>query len=664
MNARLAPVVVAFLSVPLTARAEPWVEDKAFFTENANAGSSMVDAADLNDDGWIDLVFANGSGYDKGDANSDQLQQAFRNDGGLATTDISTEVFEGARYNGRAVKIRDIDRDGDNDIMLGVTWQKQSQLFLNSDGLGDFINETVTHLPALDASIGDLELGDVDGDGDLDMILADWGPDAPVGDPVSTDGGITQLWLQAGEPADFAAQGTAMFEDATLENMPLDPVRWSWDLEFVDVDNDWDLDVVISCFACTQQSVLLFANDGAGRFSNVTADNVAQGLGAFDVEAIDLNNDKFLDLVTLRDGTAGRNRVLINDTMGGFDDKTDLVWPKLENPASFDHMAAFLDFNSDGRTDIAIGAFDAGKVFPDRLMENQNGVFKQNIFAFNAATPATYALVLADFNKDRILDVAQAQNENSFEKAVFIGSNVELLPDTAPPIFNNYQKLADNIEFGLDHTLHARVHDNKSPLMLHDFQSPDDGPDGRPYVESWGDDPGGDPDQNPGDLSAPGEWYGEYLWRITFNVPKDAVSFYYRLCAIDAAGNKYCTPVESVDNPDTSSTTVEDNEAGTDTNTDTSANPTTDTATSASGTGVSDSGTSDDPTGTPTTTAPTTDPSTTIGPASGSSSDSASTSPGDGLNDGGCICRARADTPSGAPWALVLLLARRRRARR
>ena len=660
MNARLGPVVVVFSVLSSTARAEPWVEDKAFFTENANRGSSMVDAADLNGDGWIDLVFANGNGYDKGDANSGQLQQAFRNEGGVATTDISADVFGGTSFTGRAVKVRDIDRDGDNDIMLGVTWHQQSQLFLN-DGGGTFTNGEV---PKSLFSIGDLELGDVDGDGDLDMILADWGPDAPVGDANITDGGTTLLWLQSDEPATFSSPGSGLFTDATITNMPPEKVRWSWDLEFIDVDNDWDLDIAISCFSCTQQSVLLFANDGAGLFTNVTADNVAQGLGAFDVEPMDLNGDNFLDLLTLRDGTGARNRILLNDTNGGFDDTTDLVWPKLENPSSFDHMAAFLDFNSDGRPDIVVGAFDAGKVFPDRLMENQNGVFKQNLFAFNAATPGTYALVLADFNKDRILDVAQAQNENGTGKKVFLGSNVELLPDTAPPIFNNYQKLADNIEFGIDHTLHARVHDNKSPLMLHDFQSPADGPNGRPYVESWGDNPGGDPDQNPGDLSAPGEWYGEYLWRITFNVPKDAVSFYYRLCAIDAAGNKYCTPIESVDNPDPSSTTVEDNEAGTDTNTDTSANPTTDTATSASGTGVSDSGTSDDPTGTPTTTAPTTDPSTTIGPASGSSTDSASTSPGDGLNDGGCICRARTDTPSGAPWALVLLLARRRRARR
>ncbi|MBL8974577.1 MAG: hypothetical protein JNK56_28540, partial [Myxococcales bacterium] len=247
----------------------------------------------------------------------------------------------------------------------------------------------------------------------------------------------------------------------------------------------------------------------------------------------------------------------------------------------------------------------------------------------------------------RILDVAQAQNENGFDKKVFLGSNVELLPDTAAPIFNNYQKLADNIEFGVDHTLNARVHDNKSPLMLHDFQSTLDGPDGRPYVESWGMDPG-DPDITPGDISAPGEWYGEYLWRITFNVPKDVVAFYYRLCAIDAAGNKYCTGLEHVDPiPDT---TGSDSNLSTDTG----------TATSASGTGASDSATGDD-----------TLPTTTDQPTAGlSTSDMTTNSAGSSesmasegtalLNDGGCICQARPKSPGGGLWLPILALAFRR----
>jgi len=34
---------------------------------------------------------------------------------------------------------------------------------------------TATNLPQMKASIGDLKFGGADGDGDLDMILADWG---------------------------------------------------------------------------------------------------------------------------------------------------------------------------------------------------------------------------------------------------------------------------------------------------------------------------------------------------------------------------------------------------------------------------------------------------------------------------------------------------------
>jgi hypothetical protein len=534
----------------------------------------MVDAADLDGDGWIDLVFANGGGYDKGDmlgpaaAGVQEQRRPHRHH-----RHQRPGVRRRASFNGRAVKIRDIDRDGDNDIMLGVTWQKQSQLFLNSDGQGTFINETDHPPPPARRQHRRPRARRRRRRRRPRHDPRRLGPRRARRRPNITEGGTTLLWLQDGEPASFSDPSSGIFDDATLDNMPLDKVRWSWDLEFVDVDNDWDLDIAISCFACTKQSVLLFANDGAGVFSNVTADNVAQGLGAFDVEA-DRPQRRQLPRPPhparrhrrpqphphqrhqRRLRRQDRPRVAQAREPRQLRPHGGLPRLQLRRPAR--HRRRRLQ---------------PGKPYPDRLIENQNGVFKQNIFAFNAATPGTYALVLADFNKDRILDVAQAQNENAFDKKVFIGSNVDLLPDTAAPIFNNYQKLADNIEFGIDHTLHARVHDNKSPLMLHDFQSPADGPNGRPYVESWGDDPG-DPEMNPGDLSAPGEWYGEYLWRITFNVPKDVVTFYYRLCAIDAAGNKYCTPVESVDNPDDSTTTTSDSDPTT-TTSDTTVDPTT-----------------------------------------------------------------------------------------
>jgi len=129
------PVSIFWLVLPVVASAEPWSEDEVFFPESEGLASSMVDAADLDGDGWIDLVFANGSGYNEGNIDSDLQQQAFHNEGGMSMVAIDDQaIFKGVSYNGRAVKIRDVDNDGDNDIFLGVTWQGQSQLFIN-DGV-------------------------------------------------------------------------------------------------------------------------------------------------------------------------------------------------------------------------------------------------------------------------------------------------------------------------------------------------------------------------------------------------------------------------------------------------------------------------------------------------------------------------------------------------
>ncbi|HEY0133425.1 MAG TPA: VCBS repeat-containing protein [Nannocystis sp.] len=666
MNNRIAPGIILGIFTSSVAHAEPWVEDKAFFTETHQSGSSMVDAADLDGDGWIDLVFANGGGYNKGSLDNDLKQQAFHNEAGAAMTPIeSPDIFGGVTYTGRAVKIRDIDNDGDNDIFLGVTWQGQSQLFVN-DGAGNFVNETAINLPAINASVGDLEFGDIDDDGDLDVMLADWGPDSPVDDPINP-GGVTRLWLQDGAPGHFGP-GTAMFSDFTVDQMPDIGIRWSWDLEFVDLDNDYDLDAVVSCFACTGSSVHLFANDSAGTFTAVPLANAPQGAGALSVEAIDLDGDAFLDLVTTHDAAGGRNRVLLSDGLGAFSDASLVHWPASENPASYDHMAAFLDHDSDGRPDIVLGALQPGlNKYPDRLMVNQNGKFTANNAAFAEikASSGTYAIVLADFNRDHRLDVAMAQNENAFDKKVFLASDVERTPDTLAPRFINHEALPADLEFGQDHTLRLRCHDNKSPLMLHDFQrGVDDMPDGRPFVESWNTTPA-DPDTTPPDeTSAPGQWYGEYLWRVRFSVPKQAALFAYRICAIDAAGNKGCTELASVTNQDAGTT----GDLDTTTGTAGSSSSTSDTgSTSSAGTTTTDPA----PTGTtPTGTTGPSDTPTTGGQDDGSapmtttaaSSSSSDTAPHDPGTDGGCSCNGRPGPRSGLFALLLVLCTRRRRA--
>jgi MYXO-CTERM domain-containing protein len=676
----LPPLLVSLL-VPVSASAAPWSEDKAFFTENANSPSSKVDAADLNGDKLIDVVFANGAGFDKGDVNSDQAQQAFIQDAG-AMTDVSASVFGGVTYNGRAVKLRDIDYDGDNDIVLGTTWVQQSQLFLN-DGGGTFTNATNPNLPASLLSVGDLELGDVDYDGDLDMILANWGTEE--GSVAQTAGGITALWSQTDAPAMFGEPGTGMFEDVTLGQMPNLPVRWSWELEFIDIDNDWDLDIIVSAYAGDKASLFLFANDGQGFFTDASAGNLTQGRYALDVETIDVTGDGFMDLLTLHDGTSGRNRLLVNDKNGKFTDSTDLLWPKLANGASFDFSAGFYDYDSNKKVDWVLGAIQTAQVkYPDRLIYESAGKYAENKTAFMEApaSAGTYSIVLADFNGDFKLDVAMAQSENAFSKKILLATE-EIPVDTAGPIIPNFEKLGE-LKYPGTEVIRVRAHDNKSPLMMHDFRNVDGEQDGRPYLESWADELPADPEMTPGMISAPGQWYGEYLWRVSFEVP-DAQTLYYRLCVIDAANNKTCTEVTmtTIDNPppdtETDSMSATDTMAtdsgvtATDSATDTAASMSitdSDTQASVTDTQPTDGTASDSITASATDTAPTesgasqsaTDTNTDSLTDSASQTDTIDSA--DMLDDDGCGCDADS-SPSGtiASLALLGLLGLRRRRR-
>ena len=107
---------------------------------------------------------------------------------------------------------------------------------------------------------------------------------------MTNDGGRTRLWLN---------DGAGRFTDATDARMPALKVRFSWDLELADVDNDHDLDLLVSCKRCPGSS--LFRNDGAGTFTE-DARALPQYTNNYEFEAMDLDGDGYLDLVTINDG--------------------------------------------------------------------------------------------------------------------------------------------------------------------------------------------------------------------------------------------------------------------------------------------------------------------------------------------------------------------------
>ncbi len=474
--------------------------------------SNKVELADLNGDGKVDILFANGGNYDEpGDP---EYTRIFLNQGaGQPFKEVTETIFGEDKFITRAVKVRDVNADGHPDMLLATTYQSQSRLYLG-DGRGGFKDATATHLPELKASFGDADFADVDGDGDLDLLLADWGP----GNPMENEGGPARLWLNDGQ---------GKFTDVTGQQMPAVKIKFSWELDAVDVDNDYDLDLMIS--SKMSKGSFLFENDGRGNFKDVTEGRLPQYENNYDFEAMDLNNDGYLDVLTINDGEhvntddpyARRNHVFFNDGKGGFLNVTRRVLDERDNPGVDDNLSVFLDFDSDGDADALVGSLSG----LDRLLINDgNGHFRLSDNLFNTftghPTHGTLGMAVADLNGDHKLDVVESQGEveGNIDERVYFGKNIA--PDTAAPKICLVEKV--ELKPGETVKVRARVHDNKSPTMPHDWQS---------VSLNW---------QGGGQRGeVPMKWYGEYLWRAEAKV--SGKDWRYQVCATDAAGNRACS---------------------------------------------------------------------------------------------------------------------------
>jgi hypothetical protein len=570
--------LLAALAAPRPALAALWEDATAGTIGATQQWSNKVELADLDGDGLVDILLANGAGYSS--AEGPELSRALLNRGpGVPFEDVSEAVF-GAPAQTRVLKVRDVDGDGAVDIFMGNSFGEQSRLYLG-DGQGGYTDAT-DRLPQKPAGVGDLELGDVDGDGDLDAVLADWGP----GD-VDATGAVTMLWLN---------DGAGNFSDATATNMPDIPVSWSWELELADVDNDYDLDVLVSCKTCPGS--FLFHNDGAGVFTDAS-DLLPQFGNNYEFEAIDLTGDGFVDLITINDGPQATEHILVGDGAGGFVDATDELWPDAANVPGDDNMVAFLDHDSDGDPDFVVcGLFGND----DRLLVNDGaGHLTLVADAFDPAnSQGSLGVAVADLDGDRRLDVVFSEGEAPQDAdRVFLG--VDVAEDTAAP---KISLVSVDTSDGL--LVRAHVHDDKTPVMPHDFVEVV----AEYYVET-----------NPGATPYDMTWYGEALWRVEIprpNVGEASIT----VCAEDAAGNRTCSESIPLGGGDTDTT-------GPDDTTGDDPNPTT----------------GEPPTGEPPTTG-----DAGSGSSAGSSGDDATSADQD--DGGGCGCRQ--DRPRGVAWLLAL----------
>ncbi|MEN2281871.1 VCBS repeat-containing protein [Algoriphagus sp. SE2] len=480
-----------------------WEDQTGIYLPKTGEWTNRVEVADLNQDGLVDLIFANGGDYSEpGVLESSRI---FLNQGPNSRfLEVTEEIFGENKFYARVIKAQDLNKDGFVDLVIGNTFQTQSELFLGSEK-GKFIQVTDTNFPQKIASIGDLEFGDVDDDGDLDIILSDWG----AGSNMENNGGRTLLWLN---------DGNGKFEDVTTSQMPDILIQFSWDLEFIDFDNDFDLDIAISCKRCGTSRI--FENDGEGNFEDKRM--LPAYTNNYEFEVADVNKDGFLDLVTVNDGEivdqkswSRKEHIFLNDSARRYIDATSALWQSPDNIGEDDNNIAFLDYDSDGDPDFILSSLTG----EDRLLINDgSGKFKlrQSILS-GEPTPHTLSLVFADINNDHKMDIimGQGEGEEMIDERIYIGKNIVV--DKAKPIISHFKN-----QESLNGTsiIKARIHDNKSPSMPQDWKS---------VVLLV----------NSAEIEM--KWYGEYLWKAEVEESKNSDSI--EVCATDAAGNQSCVKI-------------------------------------------------------------------------------------------------------------------------
>lgn len=261
----------------------------------------------------------------------------------------------------QALAVGDMDNDGDLDLVVGNA-EQQSFIYLN-DGQGGFpISRTFgTGTDTLVA----VAVGDMNGDGALDIVAV---LDAP----------------QAG--AVYLNDGTGNFAAAHTFGNASDGMT---SVAVGDVDGDGDFDLVCGNMVSVDR---VYLNDGVANFTPGTALSALDATSA--VALADLDGDFILDIVT--GNMTETNKLYFNLGSGSFSAPTTFG-----TGSDATTSLAVADFDGDRAMDVLVGNFDESS---EVYFNDGFGGFTLS-YTLNITPAQTTSVVAADMDNDGDVDI-------------------------------------------------------------------------------------------------------------------------------------------------------------------------------------------------------------------------------------------------------------------
>ncbi len=362
-----------------------YLNESGTFTEDnsqpfTGVGNGAVTISDTDGDGDPDVLI---TGRDSGD---EQVTEFYVNDGSGGFTEDASVPFTDVDTGD--VALGDLDNDGDLDLLLtgrNSLGNPFSRVY-RSNRLIRFMEQTNTSLAGVES--GAVVFADVDNDDDQDVLLVGENTPSLLADPEAT----SRLYLNDGFGG-FAEDTTVPFESVSERSTAA----------FADIDNDGDEDVIIA--GQNEDNTLitqLYKNNGMGGF---TQDLSApfEGVIAGTVSFADVDNDNDEDvLITGVSGSATQiAKLYVNDGMGAFTEDTSVPFTGVQLSA-----VAFADVDGDADQDLVITGQASSARIAKIYLNNGLGQFTEDTsvpFVAVADGAVAFADVDGDLDQDLLI---------------------------------------------------------------------------------------------------------------------------------------------------------------------------------------------------------------------------------------------------------------------
>jgi len=328
--------------------------------------SGGVAVADVDGDGNEDLLFV--------DAGDEPETTLYMNHGGFHFEERKLKGADGKPLlPGSAMSAAFGDLDGDGDPDLVVCGERRIRILTN-DGKGVFTDATAAAgVAGIESKglMGGVSLADVDHDGDLDIYVAGFlapAPGAPAF-PSGWPGGDSLLLINgSGPPGEGGAAPVLKFEETAAKAKVARAGKRATGAVFSDFDNDRDIDFAV---ASPGDGTTIYSNQRDGTFTDLgSGSGLPSAALALGLAVGDYDKDGWMDIaLTTWDG--GLPRIFRNvlgqppgegvGSAGAFALDLPALSKISRQIATPQFGIAFVDFDNDGYLDlVTVNGSDIG----------------------------------------------------------------------------------------------------------------------------------------------------------------------------------------------------------------------------------------------------------------------------------------------------------------